>query len=120
MHVKRKIEPNKLEFMSHDFYKKFAANNITDVTILACKFEGHLYDSETYSLNQVATLKELPGILVETESWSEGDIIKEIDASYQCIRKYMLETEKFEMPSKLNYTVKYLDLKEWTDLFNIK
>lgn len=57
-------------------------------------------------------ISELPEIIAQSEGFRTQDLIKEIDSSYQVIRK-LHSGQGIEIPDKLNYTIKFVDIEDF-------
>lgn len=94
--------------MNKEDVKRFIDSKITDVIIKVIEGTGH----EIKHIILIGYIEELPSIVAQSEN-SEQDIVKEIDISYQCMRKYFAEKEYLEMPATLNYKVKFVEPEEF-------
>lgn len=97
--------------MNEEDAKRFIDSGITDVTIVAIKNEG--YWKGKYILYLVGYLKELKGIVAQSDSWNEEELVSEIDISYGCMRQYFIDKHGLKMPLKLNYSIEYVSQEEF-------
>lgn len=86
-------------------------SGITEFTIVTVKQEG--YVESKYTLSLVGYIKEFTGIIAQTDILDEKEIIKEIDISYQAMRKFWMLTEKIEIPKQVSYKIEYVSLEEF-------
>lgn len=97
--------------MTIEDVKQFSLLNTSDVDVVVLKEEGD--DGDGYKLYLCGYIKQLRGIIVQSDGWSEEDLIRKLNSSYGMFREYFSEKEKINLPEKLNYNLNYVSPKEW-------